>query len=412
MISPLEDKVNNSLDERKRRILYDYFSFDEESIKILTNRERSSLNSISEEILDWEPTGDRKNIFLIDSYKESKRNTAAAFLALKLVSNEAEIVLVRNSRELGKNMINSLTGEKAERPYVFINYIEGSPITAKEIQKIILNLGKRNLRGTPIILSLPNIYSEFFRAEKEDENVSYPQNSVSRAFVMLGMASLITPFFNFPFMQIPLGSDTAVNDSGLAVLALFTYGVVLLFYKRRDITRSQSFSTVTAIAIFILAWVVANFILAPTTTALPISSLISEPHLTGGSLDYSGTFFLSVPILMRLASFSIFPLGIAAVPGKRMLYTAFLISAPIAYFSTLLFSHNYLLIPSTPYVAQFSIQYPPIDVFSTGTGNIFMEGISGIPSAVIYFISYLLISRNLKTRYFTSIKTKGRTSSA
>ncbi len=384
----------------KKRFLYDYFSIEEKDLDNLDQRETASLNEIANEIGKWSPDKDRRNIFLVDSYKESKRSAAAAFIARKMSLAGRNLVLVRTAGDLRKKRLKTLYGDTGEAGVIFVNYTGDGSNSGKEIQKILLSLGKRRVRKTPVVLSLPDIYSEFFRDSKNSMKVSYPQNPVSRAFVMLAIAALVLPFYSFPYMQIPIGRGMAVNDAGTVSLFLFAYAMSLIIFSRKVITGKHYGSMFLGVLLFIMPVLLNIFF---SSQALIGFNNPFSPAFTifgGGNLGYAYPALLaSLPALLKLASISVFPLGFAQKNRRKLLLFTYMFSALLLYITTLLLPKLPPSIFPIPEVATFQVQLPPLSVYYSSQGYAFLQALAGIPSAAIFFSVYLIISLDLKARF-------------
>lgn len=317
------------------------------------------------------------------------------------MSAARDLLLVESSSDLKRSLTKQLYGDGRNTGYILLNYTDKGKISKRELQKILLSIGKRRIRSIPVILSVPNAYSEFIRGGETATRVSYPQNPLSRAFVMLAMAILVMPFFNFPYMQIPLGSGSALNDPGAVAFLLFLYSLILIFSDRKNISGKHYATVSIAVILFILPWLLNLFFFSqivigrsqPQTFSILDQVILRNPN------SISGILKVYFPVLLKTASFAVFPLSFVAKPTRKFLYASYIISAVLFYLmvnllSGFTFSSNFI-----PQPASFQIQFPPLAVYVTEYGDKLIDAMAGIPSAAVFFSVYLAVSTELKSRF-------------
>lgn len=356
-------------------------------------RSRNSLDEIVSDLYTWKASKNRQNIFLFDSYSEARRSSAAYYVASRLNGMGMDPVLIRKPEDIKRKPLNSVTEEIAEVPIYFLNYDPSGEIDSKTIRKIILRLAKRTVSDTPVVVSLPNDFIKLFKEEKREEYGSYPQNSLSRAILIAGLAILLTPLLQLPYTQIPLGNGSGLSDSGLVVTLLFLYSLALMLYGRKKLKRRHSYPMLGAILIFLASYPLSS-LLVPGISA-SINAIFP-------AVELAYLFSLSSPTILRLVSFSLFPYGFSMETERGNMIVRFLVSSAIVLSSLYIFNYTSLSDFLNIQLATFNNGYFFIDVFTTSFGNSFLTSIASIPVAVLYFHSYWVISSEIKVRYRAS----------
>lgn len=370
------------------KMLMDYFGVFSE-IQEWSEREKRSMDEIVDEILDWEPSKEIMNIFLVNSYHEDKRGRASFYIASKLADSGAHPMLINSPDDLRKARKKSAYDEKDGKTVYFLNYVEGSSISSRNLQKIIISLGRRGVGKIPVVVSVPNPIMGLFERRVEEEQ-DYPQNTISRALLFAGMALLLTPLVDFPYTQIPFGNNTGLSDAGLIILVLFLYSIVLMVLGRKSLAKKESVPMAASVFIVILSF----FSFAITS---PLLKAVGGTPLN--SMGLGGIFILLLPVFIRLAAFSIFPMGFAVDIGKRHLLFLFILSSAIVLASAFLLSYTVLGSLVNPHLAAFKRELLFITFFPPMAGNKFMTGVFAIPVSLLYFLSYNAISNEMRSKF-------------
>ncbi len=390
------DEAGNTENSNIQLTISNYFSLDSSAENAWTEKELEGLHEIAEDIKQWRPS-EEGNIFLVNSYKEGKRKSGAAFIANSLLSMGATPVLVRDRKDLGRIWSSREDHGRKYFPVVFVTQGRGAIQTEKELQRVLASLGKKTT-GVPVVVSLSERYDGIFQETEERHRIRYPQNGPSRAFVMLGISILVSPLFGMPYMQIPLGNELAVNDAGILELALFVYAASLLASGRASLKAGHFY------AVFLAAIFYTASIAALNTSVIPLPFGITHSRdlalsLTTWNQNIFNALWLSFPAFLKIVAFSVVPLAfssqirrtIAAVLGTSLL---------TVYLSFLFFSSLPLIDLASPAAVQFGFSFPPLEIFYTNPGNHFMEALAGLPVAILYFYSYIRTSYILTEKLF------------